>query len=107
MSILRRKSRKPKPKPKPKIIPGSQTLRLQPKDRYGTSSRRYPVITVSSFVRDVSRVGVFVISDTGMAAGANLDEEEVDMLIKGLRDALEESKAIAAGRESQEASQGG
>jgi len=61
---------------------------------------------VSSYAGDVPRVSVG-IQDQGMLAGALLDEEEVGMLVKGLLDALEASKAIAASRESQEASQDG
>lgn len=41
-----------------------------------------------------------MIQNGGMSAGALLDEEEVGILVKGLLDALEAAKAIAASRES-------
>lgn len=99
MSILRRKPRKPK------RIRGPMTLNLRPKDR-GGSTNRYRVVRVESYAEDVPRVGMW-IQNQGMGAAVTLDEEEVGRLIKGLRDALETSKEIAASRESQEASQEG
>ena len=77
------------------------TLELHPKNGNGSTSRHHKV-TVSSYMEDAPRVSV-VIQDQTMLAGALLDEEQVGMLVKGLLDALEASKAIAASRESQEA----
>ena len=81
------------------------TLQLHPKNRNGSTSRHHKV-TVWSYTRDAPKVSV-VIQDETMLAGAILDEEQVGMLVKGLLDALEASKAIAASRESQETSQSG
>lgn len=102
MSIFRRDPSKPR---KPKPVRGPMTLELHPKDRRG-STNRFRVVRVSSRTEDVPRVSIG-IQDQGMGAGLILDEEEMGRLIKGLRDALEASKAIAASRDSQEATQGG
>jgi hypothetical protein len=99
MRILRRKPRKPKP------VRGPMTLELHPKNLRGSTSRHHTVM-VSPYTEDVPRVSVR-IQDQSLLAGALLDEKEVGMLVKGLLDALEASKAIAVSRDSQEASQGG
>ena len=80
------------------------TLELHPKDRNGSTSRHHKVM-VSSYAEDVPKVSV-VIQDQTMLAGALLDEDQAGMLVKGLLDALEAAKAIAAGRESHESSPG-
>lgn len=79
------------------------TLNLRPKDRDGSTSR-FREVTVESYAEDVPRVSMW-IQNQGMGAVVALDEEEVGRLVKGLRDALEASKAIVASRESQETSQ--
>jgi hypothetical protein len=92
MNILRRKSGKPK------LIRGPITLNLQPKDLRGSTSRHRRIM-VSAHTKDVPSVSVW-IQDQNMAAGVFLDEEEMGRLVKGLHDALEASKAIAASPET-------
>lgn len=99
MNILRRKSGKPK------LISGPITMNLQPKDLRGSTSSHRRII-VSAQTKDVPSVSVW-IQDQNMAVGVYLDEEEMGRLVKGLHDALEASKAIAASRESPESSQDG
>jgi hypothetical protein len=67
MSILRRNLRKPD------SVRGPMTLELHPKDRRGATSRHHKVM------------------------GALLDEDQVGMLVQGILDALEASKANASG----------
>ena len=70
------------------------TLELHPKDRRGATSRHHKVM-VWSYTEDVPKVSL-VIQDQAMLAGALLDEDQVGMLIQGLLDALEASKANAS-----------
>ena len=51
---------------------------------------------VWSYTEDVPKVSV-VIQDQAMLAGALLDEDQVGMLVEGILDALEASKAHASG----------
>jgi hypothetical protein len=95
MSILRRKP----------LSEWGIILELHPKDRRGRTNRHH-MVRVSASKQAAPGINLS-IQDQTMLAGATLDEEELGMLIKGLRDALEASKAIAASREGQEASQGG
>jgi len=88
MSILRRNPRKPD------SVRGPMTLELHPKDRRGATSRHHQVM-VWSYTEDIPKVSV-VIQDQAMLAGALLDEDQVGMLIQGLLDALEASKANAS-----------
>ena len=88
MSILRRNPRKPD------SVRGPMTLELHPKDRRGATSRHHKVM-VWSYTEDVPKVSV-VIQDQAMLAGALLDEDQVGMLVQGLFDALEASKANAS-----------
>jgi hypothetical protein len=103
MSILRRKPRQRIPVRKT-LSEWGITLELHPKDLRGRTGRHH-MIRVSPN-KEAPGINVSIQAQT-MLAGAHLDEQELDMLIKGLRDALEASKAIAASRESQEAGQGG
>jgi hypothetical protein len=80
-------------------------LELHPKDRRGRTGRHH-MIRVFPGKGATPGIGLS-IQDQSMLAGANLDEEELGLLIKGLQDALEASRAIAARREGEEASQGG
>lgn len=102
MSIFRRDPGKPR---KPTPIRRPSTLELHPKDRRGSTSR-FRVVTVDARTEDVPKVSIWIQNES-TGASVLLDEEETGLLIKGLRDALEESKAIAASRDSHEASQGG
>ena len=85
MSILRRKRGQPGP------VRGPVTLQLHPTSRNGSTSRHHK-ITVSSYTDDAPKVTIG-IQDQTMAAGATLDEDQVGLLVKGLLDALEASKA--------------
>jgi hypothetical protein len=59
-------------------------------------------LTVETYATDVPQVRVR-IQNGSQGGSAILDEKEVGRLVKGLLDALEASKAIAASPESQEA----
>jgi hypothetical protein len=56
-------------------------------------------LTVGAHATDVPQVRVW-IQNGGQGGSAILDEEEVGMLVKGLLDALEASRAIIASRPS-------
>jgi hypothetical protein len=87
------------------------TLELNPKDHRG-STHGHSRVKVWSYERSNEGEGVptmvsVAIQDKDMLTGVLLDEEETGRLIKGLRDALEVSKAIAASQERQEAGRNG